>query len=169
MSATGFHEITPEAVLTLLRPDMESSCNVLVQVISVEEGFAQGGCKKVTLTISDGAHLHMCGVLPQLFHLIESKAVLMYSIVRINQVVLSEICHRNMILITDMHPVSQLDVVIREPCFKSNDNKRTLPSSFPDANRHPAKLICAREIFLWQAPFLKLVFEPAVHLRPDLY
>jgi hypothetical protein len=146
MPATGSYEITPEAVLKLLSPDMESSCNVLVQVISLEEGSAQGGCKKVSLTISDGVHLLKCGVLPQLFHLIDSKAVSMYSIIQINQVVLSEICHRKMVLITDMHHVSQLDFVIGEPCFKSNDNKRTFASSFPDADRHPAKLICARDV-----------------------
>ncbi len=43
MSASDL--ITPEAVLTLLKPAIESPCNVQVQVISVEESYAQGGCK----------------------------------------------------------------------------------------------------------------------------
>jgi hypothetical protein len=45
-----------------------------------------------------------------------------------------------------MDPISQLDVVITVPSFGSNDNKRTLPSSFPVADHHPAKLICARDV-----------------------
>ncbi len=92
-------------------------CNVQVQVISVEESYAQGGCKKIMLTISDGVRLLRCGVLPNLFHLIKSKTVSMYSIVRINQVLLSEICRLNMVLFTDMDPVSQLDSLERRSVF----------------------------------------------------
>jgi hypothetical protein len=144
MSASDL--IKPEAVLTLLMPAVERLSNLQVQVISVDESYAQGGCKKIMLTVSDGVRLLRCGVLPKLFHLIESRTVSMYSIVRINQVLLSELCHLDMVIITEMDPVSQLDVVIGVPSFVSNDNKRTLPSSFPVADCHPAKFICARDI-----------------------
>jgi hypothetical protein len=120
MSASDL--ITPEAVLTLLTPAIERLSNLQVQVISVDESYAQGGCKKIMLTVSDGDRLLRCGVLPKLFHQIESRTVSMYSIVRINQVLLSEICCLNMVIITEMDPVSQLDDVIGVPSFGSNDN-----------------------------------------------
>ena len=62
MSASD--EIILKGVLTLLTLHSGSPCNVQVQVLSVEEGLAQGVHKKFTLIISDGVCLLGCGVAP---------------------------------------------------------------------------------------------------------
>jgi hypothetical protein len=144
MSASD--EITPKGVLTLLTLHSGSPCNVQVQVLSVEEGLAQGVHKKFTLIISDGVCLlgcgvapplfHLiedgvcllgCGVAPPLFHLIEGNAVTKHTIVTINQVVLSDISSCNKVIILDIVPVSQQEQVVGDPTFGINDKKHTMP------------------------------------------
>jgi hypothetical protein len=92
--------VTINGVSMLLSGLSDVSCNV--QVINVLEEFSPSGCRKYTITISDGVHCYDCAVLPKLFHLFIEKAVGTFTVVHIHQVSMTEINGLYKIVVLDM-------------------------------------------------------------------
>jgi hypothetical protein len=138
--------ITPSDVTALLRDELSSSCNV--QVIGVEEGSTPSGHTKYTLTISDSVHCCDCIVVPNLWHLLSCKLGAMFTIVSINQVLVTETSCSLKHAVMDMVPVTHCCNVIGAPKYLWSVIKRNLsPSS--SHREPPNKLICASDI--WKA------------------
>jgi len=135
--------VTINGVSMLLSGLSEVSCNV--QVINVLEGFSPIGCRKYTITISNGVHCYDCAVLPKLFHLFTEQAVGMFTVVHIRQVSMTEINGLHKVVVLDMIPVLQHHSEIGMPTCWNNTLKRGLTTLSPE-NHRPNKLICTNDV-----------------------
>lgn len=114
-SMPNLDSITPKVAAPLLAGALHESCNV--QVTEVLEDCSPSGGKKHNINISNGLDQLDCFVSPQLFYMLESKALDQYTIVSIHCASVSETCWHAMVVLVNMVPVSEHKSVIGDPQY----------------------------------------------------